>query len=402
VLGAAALVLALAMVALLTNDSDPEVQVLQTPVQVMDEVVPSTPVAPEPEPAPAPPITAPPPPRTIPPRATAAFPNEAVVAFMWERDLWIQGRSSGRLVQVTPDGGVRWERSPTFRSGRRLAFSSTGPPYSTIEEIDLDTGAHRVLAKADRGVTQMAWSPDGSALAFLGGADNYHHIVNLLSADTGAVVAIRDLGWGGDRGGFWNADQVHVAWSPDGTKLLVVNSVVAAPEWIWVLHPDGRDVVSPRSGLWANWSRDSRTVYLVENHVDKNAIVSLDTVTGTTATLPTPGPVRRLAISPSGTKLAYDDGAAAPTVSIYDLEHHTTRPIWTHALGPVWISPDSLFATVTAPCVPNEASLGSNCNEGSHGSPWTEQGRAWEIGLDGTAKELPAPRSTLEMAFLNG
>jgi hypothetical protein len=392
-LAAAAIVLSLGLVALLTTDGErpTDVRVLQpAPTDVIaDEPGTTTSVLVETTTSTTSSTTT----TTLPRRPGIRMADNEVVGYAWQGDVWVYGRSSGAF-RVTNDEFDRYDRNPAFREGSSLTFLSTpttgDAPATTLEELDLATGAHRVLLTLAGWVRAHAWTADGSAFAYIVGDEDQHQLrLRRLAGDID--VLLRNLGDAPGRGGFSNYDQIRLEWSPDGSKLLVVDTWVDSDEdpTLFVVGPDGADVVPPRGGTWADWSPDSRTVYF-----QWKGVTALDTVTGSTRVL-IPGRGFRLSASPDGQFLAYDDGANPPSVFVYDLVGRFARQLHSEALGPMWLSTNTLLVGRAVTCVPRPH---DDCVAGGHADPWTDAGTAWEIDLAPTASRPVALASTRDAA----
>lgn len=157
---------------------------------------------------------------------------------------------------------------------------------------------------------------------------------------------------------------------------------------MYVLDRNGKDLAAPRMGTMARWGADSGTVIYRDFAGNKRAWHLLDLGTGKVRDLAMTAGTVRPALSPDRTLIAYDDAQGEPTIYVFDLTTGRERKLATGSLGAIWLSNDTLAATVVRACVP-----ATNC-EGN----WVDEKRAVHISLaDGAGRPITL-RSTLEAA----
>jgi len=148
--------------------------------------------------------------------------------------------SGFRVLTDTPEIG---EGQPTWSpDGTRLAFVAVGPETSSIDQLELATGARTTLFDDDhRGLADPAWSSDGRTIATTAG----------VLAGSG-TVCVRPIGGGaapcheGAPGGEWAS-----SWLPDGRVLFDGYVYAASYGFMWVMDPStgAADWFDPRQGL---------------------------------------------------------------------------------------------------------------------------------------------------------
>jgi TolB protein len=118
-----------------------------------------------------------------------------------------------------------------------------------------------------------AWSPDGTQVAFYGGADGFHDVWVADVAGGGEVRLSADA-----------ADEYWPRWSPDGSRIAfdrVVDRANNAPQFV-VSDPDGSDQVMLEHPLVASaptWSPDGRSILGLlhdEDHADVVGLLLVD------------------------------------------------------------------------------------------------------------------------------
>jgi TolB protein len=154
--------------------------------------------------------------------------------------------------------GPAFEFSPVWSpDGTQVAFLSDDDDTFArdIYVIDADGSGQRKVVDG-RSVTSMSWSPDGETLAFTDGANL--HVVGVDGTGKRRVLE-----------GYWE----HVAWSPDGTRLLLAGFPTPRDDAgtfdLWTVRPDGTDLVQltddPASDESPSWSPDGTRIAFQRN-----------------------------------------------------------------------------------------------------------------------------------------
>jgi WD40 repeat protein len=222
------------------------------------------------------------------------------------------------LLAVSRDG--RWAAFPPPAAG------GTAP----LRLRDLVAGKDvEALGDTGRPVADAVFSPDGHLLAYQDPVDRelvrvrevrgggFRRSLAGLAADAAPFAARTRTGW------TWNEGPGQAtspraaragAFSPDGTLLAVEAGHGAVKVWD---VETGAELATLRDNRWPLWSPDGRLLVTVEKGVIGNAWVSTEPDTAfvnvwevarPTPVYPLPGPVRTLAFSPDGKRLAVNAG----------------------------------------------------------------------------------------------
>jgi hypothetical protein len=201
-------------------------------------------------------------------------------------------------------------------------------------------------------------------------------------------------------------EEVSLAWSPDGERLLLVDTHMAADERrsLYIFDRSGRQEASQADATHAVWSADSESVYFLRWksgmegkdqpvkwwswHVDTARLTALNITAGRMH--PT--------LSPDGRFLALDDAKPwivdAPrtgctcTVYVYDLVANKERALVSGYIAPRWVSDDVLLATAVRGCVDGEC--------GTNEAMWVDRETTALIATSGERVSPAAARSTLQ------
>ncbi len=140
--------------------------------------------------------------------------------------LWVVGANRPPILATTEPSGWAW--SPT---AELLVFADGYPKATGLILLDPATGERTTIATsraASRWITPgLAWSPDGTQLAFTGLSSG----IRVVDLETGVSTSIDPAG---------EISEEDIAWSPDGMRLVLVVYADGRPRII-VVNADGSD-----------------------------------------------------------------------------------------------------------------------------------------------------------------
>ena len=325
-----------------------------SPAPTTAPILPSVAATPIPTTAPASPAPA----SAAPASCARSDPDPTRIAYADGGDLWLYDAIADRSRRLTDDGEARNEHSPAFVGGGCLAYMN-GP---TIELLDLASGASRHLVEETASIWQLAASPDGATVLYMQIDYDVDSTFRLkrVSIDGGAAEVLHTFNASLGRGGS-SEDEVSIAWSPDGSTILVANTHEFTEKFpdgaIYLFDPDG-NMLERWAGTHPRWSPDGRTIYY-RGHADvaEQTWHARSVATGRTWELGIRPATNNLSVSPDGRRVAYDTSwfgdtpgrgtflNGAPKVYIYSLESGEERLLQRGGLGALWISDTAILVT---------------------------------------------------------
>jgi DNA-directed RNA polymerase specialized sigma24 family protein len=228
-------------------------------------------------------------------RHTLEFPEGLGVSYLmaagWSRDgsflaisdeynggSYVMDRS-GSVTSLSAQSGCCWFVTSNWLSPDGLAYLRFGEE-GNLETVSVgDPGDVRILVAEENSLEQLdsqipaipAWSPDGSAIAFVSREENgfFAPKVEVVSVDGGdRRVVLVGPEFGHVR---------HLSWSPDGSQLLVIagdstNHLLAGQATrLYLVNADGSgsralepDSLTERSYVAGSWSPDGVQVSVID------------------------------------------------------------------------------------------------------------------------------------------
>jgi Tol biopolymer transport system component len=269
----------------------------------------------------------------------------------------------------SPDGkSIAYAANPKSGSELRVRSIDGSPPVTLA--VGKGTGG-------SQGINQPSWTPDGSTLYYIDAPDiNFGPVFSVSRAGGEPMQVTKDLAFAAaispdgktlaalmreNSGGkgqrvltltsppglqpkrlavFPGMNvQNRVAWSPDGSKILVwLQSPDTNPDSsIWLVNVstgESKQIASPPDTLWANfsWFPDNRRVAIAwprgDPVEDRSDLAIFDTVTGRhTLMMPSAEDMADPSVSPDGKTIAFQTGRLDFDVVEFPLDGSAPRPL---------------------------------------------------------------------------
>lgn len=299
----------------------------------------------------------------------------ATIAYSVDGDVYVLDQDGGTR-RITDDGpnvdedAIVFDALPRLRGEDQLWWIARGPVDgpSILWQMDLSTGDRSALVEIDGWVQAFDAQDDHGRLAFTA-VKNSQQRVFVLDLDDPRFAERDDPAARWDLAeerwafpaylgrGTTSEDEVSVAWSPDGSTLLVVNTFVdggreRGDETLLVLDATGKPVVAPIHGTFGRWIVGDEFLYRPMTESDWRI---LNVATGrerafaglpSTAVAPSVSPDRRRIV-------AQQERPAPALPTLYAVDLASGRALLDatiEGLWPVWLDDGTIVATALEAC----------------------------------------------------
>jgi hypothetical protein len=295
------------------------------------------------------------------------------VAYLDENtDVWLFDARTGASQRLTTDGDERNYSTPKLVGANGVSYIVPGETLNGVMTPNslwvAEHGTNSKVLQPAADIDDYDWNPDGHMAAYLAFGGGVHLFDMQTGSDRPITTLLPDIR---SLANTTNAseDEQSVWWSPDGRLILVVDTLTDPNKGatVWVLRPDGSQVVPPTTGTLARWSQDGKSVYLKR----AKSWFEMSVADGSVAPLPIRYDAWEVAVSPDGRHLAYNDTAASPGLWVYDVKTRTDRSLGVNLVNPVWVSSSALLATSSKP---SSSAL-------SNSTPWADNGDAETVDI---------------------
>ena len=336
------------------------------------------------------------------------------IAYRCDLDICLMDPASpGAVTNLTDNGATSYDEKPIWSpDGSKVAFVSdftkTGhgernvfvmPTAGSGNEINLATQVSDFPTE-NKAIADLAWSPDGSRIAFTRGNNAGDDKVWVENADGTSVFPLEIGGGGAKR---------HPSWSPDSSKI-VYAVVKNEPEQIYVASSLGGigQPLANGQGHEPNWSPNGLKIAF-DDYNSGFGYVNLDIVNADGSGIPqivVPSPYTEWtfsAWSPDGGRIAYR-ATAASGATVYRVtnadgsgDHPLASPGEGDAREASW-SPDGSRLVYGQTPFPNTGATNLylvNADGSGSAQPLTSDGKsfdpAWRVVIAAPPGQPPGP-----------
>ena len=183
------------------------------------------------------------------------------------KDIFVVSSRGGPLRLLTPGTPRFRDASPSWSpDSRQIVYATDESGFSNLNIVDIENGEQRTLTVGRADSLAPQWSPDGVTVAYVRNENSLFHVFTIAVAD-GRTTRISDRD--GVNGGFRHdhgvsprpyAPSGSLAWSPDGSRLAFTHSDPAKTSDIWIRKP-GEPAVQLTNSMPQELRRESRFVW---------------------------------------------------------------------------------------------------------------------------------------------
>jgi Tol biopolymer transport system component len=351
--------------------------------------------------------------------APAAFAQNEI-AYRCDLDICLLDPANpGAVTNLTDNGETSYDQRPIWSpDGTKVAFVSdftskeghgawnvfVMPAAGTGDEINLATQITSYAKTESRVIEDLAWSPDGSRIAYTRGNNSGEDKVWVENADGTSVFPLEIGGGGAKR---------HPSWSPDSSKIAYA-VVKNGPEQIYIASSLG-GIGQPLAngvGHEPNWSPNGAKIAFDAYKSPSSSYVDLHVVTpdgsGSPLIVP-PSPYTQWtfnAWAPDGGRIAYraTEGSGATVYRVMNADGGGDHPLASPGEGDAreasW-SPDGSRIVYEHTPFPNTGASDLylvNADGSGGAQPLTSDGKsfdpAWRVVIAASPGQPPGPGQT--------
>lgn len=241
-------------------------------------------------------------------------------------NIFLMSPRGGQPVAVTDTKGINYRSVSFSPNGQQLAFAAELEGRGTygIYLVDVPESLaalerHRpeprqLVSGQDWMWNNCVWSRNGRRLAAAHTVDSAHNAVCVVDLDGSVQELLAD-------------DGIHetdiVAWSPDGTSLLINSNLAPSGQMAaGLLSVEGHEIEWLVDSAWEStalaWSEDGRYIALKANEAGSESLFLLDQTLGERVRVPLePGVFGSVRFSPDSARIAFHYGSAVRPVDIW-------------------------------------------------------------------------------------
>lgn len=278
-------------------------------------------------------------------------PSARKVVYEFDGDLYLYTVATDSVTRLTSSSAFEYD--PKFIDSNRISFLTyqSEPAKAFIYEMRLGTKARKLLLTTSSvgRIMTHAWSPARSTVAYLTLHETAGFALRFFVPSSKSDRSVRNFGKFEGRE-YGNDDSLHVEWQPDGRAVLVVGTPLESGRTMYVVRGTGANAIAPRAGTFARYAPDGSRIYYREFGGQERWRQVTVPGGAVTAILVARGSYRP-SISRDGRSLAFDNGAATPSVYVYSFSARTYRRAGP-GFDPLWLTTTTLAVRNAVRCAP--------------------------------------------------
>jgi hypothetical protein len=289
-----------------------------------------------------------------------------------EEDLWLYELGSGERKRLTHTGRETPEALPRFVDESAVSFVVGG----SFRVLNIKTGqVDELFNVPGSSIVAYDWAiePAHRSVAFVAHNDftdqpNAGQFLLFIYNPGSGVRRLRDLGPSCDCDAV-DESVPSVEWSPRGASLLIGLDWKVRDQLVYVVDPEGKDVVAPFEGWEPRWATDGQTVYAHNDFTweDNDGVLgeprpgtwfAVDIASGKHEPFSVDTKSYHFAVSPDGTRAAAVVGGWPYTsprefvndIYVFDVQTGEGKKIASGYRDPIWLTPSEIAVTRVKEC----------------------------------------------------
>ena len=281
-------------------------------------------------------------------------PDAKQLAFLRDRggnerfDIWLVDRDGETERNLTDEPDVMHRDIAWSPEGSRIAYvANAGGKAFAVHVVDVATGRKRSLTDGELDDALPRWSPDGTRLLFSSRREpvRTNSDLFLISADGGAITKLETRGADGESvEGAWSRDGARIAFTTNIRRRYEVAVADLGGDRVARVEPLTKSIFDESAPAWRP---DGRAVLYLHNEEAEVSIRRVFVVSHADhAVADRPGVHQSIRVGPDGDEVAYLFSGAREPWDVYVTRERMTEPLRLTRSLPATIDPETLVEPI--------------------------------------------------------